>query len=125
MSHELRTPMAIILGFTKTVLRGMQGPLMDEQRESLQMVYDNAQNLLLLINDVLDLSKIEAGRMEIHPERFSPRDLLQTTETSFATLARNKGLALRVEITPDAPQFVYNDRSRVHQLLNNLLSNAI
>ena len=125
MSHELRTPMAIIMGFTKTVLRGMQGPISDEQRESLQMVYDNAQNLLQLINDVLDLSKIEAGRMEIRPEQFSPRELLQATESSFATLARNKGLKLRVEIAPDAPPFVNNDRARVQQILNNLVSNAI
>jgi len=125
MSHELRTPMAIILGFTKTVLRGTQGPLTSEQRESLGLVHDHGQHLLKLINEVLDLSKIEAGRMELHAEPFAPRELLASAAESFAGLARQKGIELRSEVEPTLPAMVRQDRARVQQILNNLLSNAI
>jgi PAS domain S-box-containing protein len=124
MSHELRTPLNSILGFTGIVLKGMAGPLTEEQAKQLGMVQGSARHLLDLINDVLDISKIEAGQLEA---RIAPFDLASAVERAVASvkpLAERKGLGLRASLPPDLPP-IESDRRRVAQILLNLLNNAI
>jgi PAS domain S-box-containing protein len=124
MSHELRTPLNSILGFTGIVLKGMAGPLNAEQEKQLGMVQNSARHLLELINDVLDISKIEAGQLTVH---CAPFDLSSSTERVLALvrpLADKKGLALRV-VASSSVVTVESDRRRVDQILLNLLNNAV
>ena len=125
MSHELRTPLTIILGFTNTVLRGAQGPLNPEQQDSLRRVHDNGKQLLSLINDILDLSKIEAGQMEVDPGPVDFAALIRSVGENFRALARTKGLDLRDEIDPGLPAIVQVDEARLRQILMNLVGNAV
>ncbi len=125
MSHELRTPLTIVLGFTNTVLRGAQGPLSDEQKDSLRRVYDNAKHLLGLINDILDLSKIEAGQMEIEAESFALAPSLEAIGDNFRPMAGSKGLVLRIETGKDVPDRIVTDETRFRQVVTNLVSNAV
>ncbi|NPV87420.1 MAG: GAF domain-containing protein [Anaerolineae bacterium] len=124
MSHELRTPLNSIIGFTGILLMGLVGELNDEQRKQLSMVQDSAQHLLELINDVLDISKIEAGQLELAHETFDLRAALQRSVEKMRPLAEKKGLALRCEIDP-ALGSLRGDRRRVEQIVLNLLSNAV
>ncbi len=124
MSHELRTPLNSILGFTGIVLKEMAGPLTEEQARQLGMVRGSARHLLELINDVLDISKIEAGQLDVHPDPF---DLLESIERVFgtvATMAEQKGVSMLLSVPPSVGEFV-SDRRRVEQILLNLLGNAI
>jgi signal transduction histidine kinase/DNA-binding response OmpR family regulator len=124
VSHELRTPMTVILGFTGTLLRGTQGELNPRQRESLERVQRNARLLLGLINDVLDISKIESGKAELSREVVSIPTLLQQVETDFEETARRKGIALTTRSAPDLPT-VISDPAKLTQILANLVSNAL
>jgi signal transduction histidine kinase/DNA-binding response OmpR family regulator len=124
VSHELRTPMTVILGFTGTLLRGTQGPLTDAQRESLERVQRNARLLLGLINDVLDISKIESGKAEIRREVVSVASLLKQVETDFAETARRKGIALKTAVSGELDSIV-SDGPKLTQILANLVSNAL
>jgi len=124
MSHELRTPMNSIIGYTEVLLDGIDGPLNEEQRQSLIRVRRNARSLLQLINDILDLSKIEAGSVALQLEGFNLHDAVEAALSSVEPLAQNKGLALKVELPPDLP-LVFGDPGRTRQVLLNLLSNAI
>src|ERR687889_426018 len=92
VSHELRTPMNAILGFTDALLAGVDGPLNSEQRESLVWVQRGGRDLLGLINELLDLSKIEAGRLVLNPEPFDPRQLVSDVVEQHRPLAAQKGL---------------------------------
>jgi signal transduction histidine kinase len=124
MSHELRTPLNSILGFTATVLNEMAGPVNAEQARQLGFVHDSAKHLLSVIIDLLDLSQIEAGRMELFPE---PLDLPEVVERVVLTLearARAKGLTIRTDHC-DRPCPLVSDRRRVAQVLLNLADNAV
>ena len=125
MSHELRTPLNSIIGFTGIMLQGIVGELNDEQKKQLNMVYASAKHLLGLINDILDLSKIEAGKIEIIPSRFEVKELVQTVEKMVSPIIEEKGLTSRVVISEDVPQTIYSDKNRIKQVLINFLSNAI
>ncbi len=124
MSHELRTPLNSILGFTGILLQGLVGPLSPEQRKQLGMVQNSARHLLSLINDVLDISKIEAGQVEITRSRFEIPDVITRVVDLVTPLAERKGLRLEVQLPPTLP-VVTSDRRRVEQILINLLNNAI
>jgi PAS domain S-box-containing protein len=124
MSHELRTPLNSIIGFTGVVLQGLAGPLSPEQAKQLGMVRGSARHLLELINDVLDLSKIEAGQLEVRAEPFDLPAAIGRVVESVRPLADRKGLALDVEIAAGCGA-INSDRRRVEQILLNLLANAI
>ena len=124
MSHELRTPLNSIMGFTDVVLQGLSGPLTEEQQRHLGIVRDSSAHLLDLINDVLDLSRIEAGqlRLEIGPVELP--DLLRRRLQGFEAEAARKGLSLTATIG-DGVDSIQSDGKRVSQILANLLSNAV
>jgi len=124
MSHELRTPLNSIIGFTGILIQGLAGPLNPEQSKQLGMVQGSARHLHALINDVLDISKIEAGQLELHMDRVSLREVITKVVASVVPLADRKQLTLLTEV-PAALKDVLGDRRRVEQVLLNLLSNAI
>lgn len=124
MSHELRTPMNAIIGFAQVLLRQRTASLSTTQVEMVERILNNGKNLLALINDILDLSKIEAGRLELVPEEFDLAQLINTTVAELQPLAEQKQLELKTLINIDHPQVV-NDSVRLRQVLVNLLSNAI
>ena len=124
VSHELRTPMTVILGFTGTLLRGTQGELNPGQKESLERVQRNARLLLGLINDVLDISKIESGKAEIRREVVSIPTLLRQVQADFEEAARRKGLELTTRASPGL-ETVISDPAKLNQILTNLVGNAL
>jgi PAS domain S-box-containing protein len=124
MSHELRTPLNSIIGFTSIVLQGMAGAVNEEQTRQLGMVRGSARHLLELINDVLDLSKIEAGQLEVHADPFDLRGSIERVFGTVAPMAEQKGLSLLLALPPTLGELV-SDRRRVEQILLNLLGNAI
>ena len=124
VSHELRTPMTAILGFTDAVLAGVDGPLNPEQETSLRWVQRGAQDLLGLINEILDLSKIEAGKLTLDVAPFDPRELLEAVVAQHRSLAAQKGIRFGWR-DEGSPVDVVLDRQRVRQILVNLLGNAL
>ena len=94
MSHELRTPLNSILGFTDVMLEGLDGQLTDYMDNDLRLIQKNGQHLLHLINDVLDMAKIESGTMNLHPEKFKIHDVLDEVTSITSTLASEKNLSL-------------------------------
>ncbi len=123
MSHELRTPLNAILGFTQ--LMSKDANLTLEQHENIATINRSGEHLLGLINDVLDMSKIESGKISLEVEAFDLHALLESVEGMFNLRAAEKGLNLLVEHTPEVPQYVRADQSKLRQILMNLLSNAI
>jgi PAS domain S-box-containing protein len=124
MSHELRTPLNSIIGFTHILREGLAGPVNDEQRKQLGMVANSASHLLTLINDLLDLSRIESGRMEIADNDIDCLQLLEEIRQTLAPLVNSKGLALHVEVLAPV-RHVRSDRKKLFQILLNLANNAV
>jgi len=124
MSHELRTPLNSIIGFTGILLKGFPGHLNDEQAKQLSMVQGSAQHLLCLINDILDISKIEAGQLEVLRKRFYLPQAIEKVIHAMKPLAEKKGLTLITSVAQDVA-YVVSDQRRVEQILINLLNNAV
>jgi signal transduction histidine kinase/sensor domain CHASE-containing protein len=124
MSHELRTPLNSIIGFTGIILQGLVGEITAEQKKQLTMVRDSAHHLLALINDVLDISKIEADQLEIRKELYPIQQSIDQSIQVVLPLARKKSLPI-VSNVDSVPLLVYSDRHRVEQVLINLLNNAV
>jgi len=122
MSHEIRTPMNAIIGFTNLL---QKQPLDDLSRDYIRSIHTSGENLLTIINDILDLSKIEAGMMRIEETPFSVRELVHSVETMFRNKITEKDLALKTTVEPDVPGILVGDHIRLTQILANLLSNAI
>lgn len=124
MSHELRTPLNSIIGFTGILLQELPGQLNPEQTKQLGMVQGSARHLLALINDVLDISKIEAGQLEVALAPFDARQMVEKVINNLQSMAEKKGLTLKVIIDPAVGQ-LNSDRRRVEQIMINLINNAI
>jgi PAS domain S-box-containing protein len=123
MSHELRTPLHTIIGFTELLEEELEGPLNEKQRRFAQHIHRDSQHLLALINDVLDLSKIESGRLELKHETFVFIEALEDTISSIRPRAEAKSISILIEV-PDSIE-IHADPLRVKQILYNLLSNAV
>jgi signal transduction histidine kinase len=124
MSHELRTPLNAILGYTELILDNIYGETSDKMREVLERLQANGKHLLGLINDVLDLSKIEAGQLTLDLADYSLPDVVHTVFTAVESLAAGKKLALTTDAAPNLPRG-YGDGRRLAQVLLNLVGNAI
>jgi signal transduction histidine kinase/ActR/RegA family two-component response regulator len=125
LSHELRTPMNAILGISQVILNKNNKNLNDRQKEGLSIINESGNRLLSLINDILDLSKIEAGKMLIVAEPFYLRDLISSIEIFVKALIGDKGLTFNLEINNDVPGCIIADRKRIEQVLMNLLGNSV
>jgi signal transduction histidine kinase len=125
MSHELRTPLNSILGFSDVILEQIDGPLTEPMRNDLQLIQKNGQHLLHLINDVLDMAKIEAGRFSLSPEKFVVHEILDDVLSITSTLASEKNLSIFVEADSDAEVEIFADRTRLRQVMINLVNNSI
>jgi signal transduction histidine kinase len=125
MSHELRTPLNSILGFTDVMLEGIDGELTETMDNDLHLIQRNGQHLLHLINDVLDMAKISAGKMNLSLERFKVQDLLDEVLDISSSLAAEKKLLLAVEKDSDRMVEISADRTRVRQVMLNLVGNAV
>jgi signal transduction histidine kinase len=125
MSHELRTPLNSILGFTDVMLEGLDGELTEYMDNDLRLIQKNGQHLLHLINDVLDMAKIESGRMNLHPETFKVHSLLDEVTSITSTLASEKNLALFIDEKSDQEIEIYADNTRLRQVIINLVNNSI
>ncbi len=124
VSHELRTPLNAILGYAHLLLDGMSGHLTDGQATDIRHVADGAERLRVLIDDLLDLSRIESGRMELDVTPVDIAAVLEAVRADIAPLAEAKGLALTVAVAPGLP-VLRGDRMRIHQILLNLAGNAV
>jgi PAS domain S-box-containing protein len=122
MSHELRTPLHTILGFTELLVEEVEGPLNEKQKRFLTHVYKDSQHLLELINDILDLSKIEAGRLDLKPETFHARDAAEEVMATIRPQAVAKAQKVENRVGDCA---IFADRVRFKEILSNLLSNAV
>ncbi|MEO5886633.1 MAG: GAF domain-containing protein, partial [Anaerolineales bacterium] len=125
MSHELRTPLNSILGFTDVMLEGLDGQLTDYMDNDLRLIQKNGQHLLHLINDVLDMAKIESGTMNLNPEKFKIHEVLDAATSITSTLASAKNLSLFIQEDSDQEVEIFADNTRLCQVMINLVNNAI
>src|SRR5262249_18330005 len=123
-SHELRTPLNAMIGFTGIMLQGMGGEFDSDARHMLTRIDSNARRLLSLINDILNLARIEAGRLEILSKPINPHTLVKQWQSQMDVLAVQKGLVFDVSIDPLLPEILEGDAERISQVVINLLSNA-
>ena len=124
MSHELRTPLNSIIGFADVILLGMTGEIADEQRKQLGMIHRSGHDLLALINDILDLSKVEAGRIEVHAAPLDVRDLVAEVREALTPESNTRGVPLVLDM-PAGPLTMITDNRMLKQVLLNLVGNAI
>ncbi|MEM9023592.1 MAG: histidine kinase dimerization/phospho-acceptor domain-containing protein, partial [Bacteroidota bacterium] len=122
ISHEMRTPMSSILGFSRLILNAGAS---DEVREYAGAIYDSAESLLVVMNDLLDFSTIEAGELSLEAQHFSLADMLRSLQRLYVIKVEHKGLELVFDTDPELPVAVIGDRTRLSQVLINLLSNAV
>ena len=125
MSHELRTPLNSSLILARLLSENPQGNLSEEQVRFAESIYSAGNDLLDLINDILDISKVEAGKLDLLPETLPLASLVESINNTFEPIARQKALVFELSMDPDAPAAIVTDRQRVEQILKNLLSNAI
>ncbi|ELS32677.1 MULTISPECIES: MASE1 domain-containing protein [Pseudanabaena] len=123
MSHELRTPLNAIIGISQLLQDEVE--ISPQHKADLQIIYNSGYHLLALIEDILDISKIEAGKMEIQPMNYKLLELIQEVSESFQFSANNKNIELICDFAPDLPQIVHTDIKRLKQILFNLLGNAV
>jgi signal transduction histidine kinase/DNA-binding response OmpR family regulator len=123
MSHELRTPLNSIIGFSRVILKGIDGPINDTQQQDLSAIYNSGQHLLALITDILDLSKIEAGKMELQFTDINLSDLINSVMSTAVGLVKDKAIRLVQTVSTDLPT-VRADATRVRQVIINFISNA-
>ena len=124
MSHELRTPLNSLLILSKVLAANESGNLTAKQVDASTTIHNAGSDLLALINDILDLSKVEAGKMDVHAGRTELRSVREYVERSFAPVAGEKGLDFAIDLAHDAPEQIQTDEQRLQQVLKNLLSNA-
>ncbi len=122
MSHEIRTPLNGVLAMAQILARS---PLEPGQRDQVEVIHQSGETLLSLLNDILDVSKIEAGKLELEVADFDVEALIQTATGGFAAVAERKGLELQVEVSPEVRDWRQGDSARLRQILNNYLSNAL
>ncbi len=125
MSHELRTPLNAIIGYAEIMLNGMAGEIPDSQKKLIGHMHTNGRRLLALINDILDLAKIESGTVDLVLTPESPRKLVSDLLETMQSLATNKSIYLKAEFKEDVPERVLCDSKRLQQVITNLVSNAI
>jgi signal transduction histidine kinase len=123
MSHELRTPLNSIIGFSRVMLKGLDGPLTDLQQSDLTSIYNSGQHLLALINSILDMSKIEAGKMELSFQKVALPEIFDAVMSTTNALVKDRPIHVRRNVPEDLP-LVWADAQRVRQVLLNLMSNA-
>ncbi|KUP08831.1 histidine kinase [Bacillus coahuilensis p1.1.43] len=124
MSHELRTPLNSILLLSEMLGDDEGAPLSSEQKEFAHVIHSSGQDLLNLINDILDLSKVEAGKLEVHFEEVYLPEFMARLESTFEQIAKKKGIEFNIEIDENIPPIFYTDEQRLQQIMKNLLSNA-
>lgn len=125
MSHELRTPLNSLLILAQILVENKDGNLTDKQREYANTIYSSGKDLLDLINDILDLSKIESGKIDSHIGEFDVRGVVSFVKNQFGPVAEQKGISFEVRIEEDAPAILYSDEQKIYQILKNLVSNAV
>jgi len=124
MSHELRTPLTGILGYSETLLEGVRGPMLERQEQAVQIIHSSGEHLLGLINEILDVSRIESGKLELFPKNIDVNEICQSSLVFINQLADKKSIAVEYLPSPIAP-FIFADSKRLKQILINLLSNAV
>ncbi|HET8886943.1 MAG TPA: HAMP domain-containing protein [Salinimicrobium sp.] len=125
MSHELRTPLNSLLILSKDLSDNRKGNLLTDQQKAASIIYEGGLDLLNLINDILDLSKVEAGKLQIHPEEVLLENLVSNLQDQFEPLAKSKKLNFTIQTKDNAPNKIITDGQRLEQIVKNLLSNAI
>ncbi|MDM8518774.1 ATP-binding protein [Anaerolineales bacterium HSG6] len=124
MSHELRTPLNAILGFTEILLEGIDGELPELAHGDIQLIRSNGEMLLTILNDILDISRIEAGMMEVFPRPLAVAEIMNDVFSTAQSLVRGKQIALSLDVAPNL-RHIYADRLRLKQILINIISNAL
>lgn len=124
MSHELRTPLNSLLILSESLANNEENNLTDEQVESAKIIHSGGKDLLNLINDILDLSKVEAGKLQVDIELIEVKSILDNLRRQFEPIAKKKSLAYHIEFAENAPETIRTDRKRIEQILKNFLSNA-